>query len=126
MADTPQIKCPQCKTSMSYTAAACPSCKRRMVAMPGNPNSGSGNVKTVGSGGLIGGLIAGATVITLAVICCASGNQSPEQQRMIQRQEEMRPVMNEMNRKMSEGKTKEEAAKEIIDDEIKRQEQRKK
>src|SRR2546423_13955597 len=31
----PQIKCPSCKTSMPYTAAACPGCGRRMVSTGG-------------------------------------------------------------------------------------------
>ena len=30
MADTPQIKCPTCKTMMPYTVADCPNCNRRM------------------------------------------------------------------------------------------------
>jgi ribosomal protein S26 len=29
--DIPQIKCPDCKALMPYTAASCPNCKRRMV-----------------------------------------------------------------------------------------------
>lgn len=33
MADVPQIACPDCGTPMPYTAAACPTCKRRMVKL---------------------------------------------------------------------------------------------
>jgi len=32
-AEIPQIKCPDCGTSMPYTAAACPKCGRRMVTL---------------------------------------------------------------------------------------------
>ncbi len=104
---TPQVKCPNCKTSMPYTAAACPNCKHRMVATPGNLNSGSG-VKTVSSRStMIGGLVAGVIILALILFCCSSGNKQPsyEDQRAI----EMKPVRDEMQRKMNEGKTREQA-----------------
>lgn len=122
MADTPQIKCLGCKASMSYTAAECPNCKRRMIATAGNPNSGSG-VQTVNRATMFGGVIASGVFFVLILICCSSGKESPKQQKAIERQEEMRPVATEMNRKMSEGKTKEQAAREIVDEAAKRQEQ---
>lgn len=116
---SPQIKCPDCKTSMNYTAAACPNCKRRMVATAGNPNSGSG-VQPVGRGAMFGGLIAGGIIFVLILFCCSSSNKNQttyDEQRAI----EMKPVRDEMQRKMNEGKSKEQAAQEIVDEETMRQ-----
>lgn len=39
---TPRIRCPDCRTAMPYTAAACPNCGRRMVATGGMVKSGQG------------------------------------------------------------------------------------
>lgn len=126
MSDAPQIKCPSCKTLMPYTAATCPNCKRRMVATTGNPNSGSG--VQMASKNAIGGIIAAGVIFLLMIFCCLSGKQSPEspeERRVRERREEMQPLHDEMNRKMREGKTREEAAREIVDEEVRRQEQKK-
>ncbi len=121
MNSKPQIKCPNCKTSMPFTAAECPKCNRRMVTLS---KDSSNNIQTGNKTTLIGGLIAGSIVAVLLMICCSSGNESPEQRRARERQEEMRPVMNEIDRKMSEGKTKEQAAREIVNEEFERQKRR--
>lgn len=76
MAETTQIECPSCKTMMLYTAAVCPNCKRRMVAMPGNLNSGSG--VQMASSGLIGGLIAAGIILALVMFCCFSRRESSD------------------------------------------------
>lgn len=84
MADTPQIKCPACKTSMPYTAAACPNCKRRMVAIAGNPNSGSG--VQMASKTVIGGLIAAGIILVLMMFCCFSRRESSDNFRVSESQ----------------------------------------
>ena len=122
---------------MPYTAAACPNCKRRMVevsktktkltpeerAAQWSPKWANGQKPS--NKGMIGGLIAAAITIVLVLFCCSSGNESPEEKRAKERYEEMRPVREEMNRKVNQGKTREEAAREIVNEEVKRQEQNK-
>lgn len=132
MPSVPQIKCPQCKTMMPYTAAACPNCKRRMVtvtkstepyktpeerAAEWSPKWADGQPPPSNKG-LIGGIISAGILVVIVAVCCSSGNQTPEERRAI----EMQPVRDEMQRKMSEGKTKEQAAQEIINEEVLRQE----
>ena len=48
---------------------------------------------------------------------------APEERRARERYEEMKPVRDEMDRKMREGKTREQAAQEIVDEETRRQEE---
>ena len=132
----PQIKCPKCKTSMPYTAAACPSCEHRMVtvskpkepyktpeerAKEWSPKWADGQPQPMNRG-LIGGIIAASILVVILFICCSSGNRTSEEQRAIDRYEEMKPVRDEMNRKMAEGKTREQAAQEIVNEEVLRQE----
>jgi hypothetical protein len=78
------------------------------------------------SKGMAAGLTAGIIILILMFFCCSTGEETPLEKQTRERQEEMRPAMNEMNRKMREGKTREEAAREIVDEEIKRQEKNKK
>jgi len=120
---------------MPYTAAACPSCKRRMVvttkpasqmtpeerAAQWAPEWADG--KKPANTGVIGAVIAVVILVGMLFLCMSSGKETPEERRARERYEEMKPVRDEMDRKMREGKTREQAAQEIVDEETRRQEE---
>lgn len=121
---------------MPHGAAYCPICQHRTgnVTEPKEPNKTPEERTKEWSPkwadrqpqptnyGLIGGIIAATVLVIVVAICCSSGNKTSEEQRAIDRYEEMKPLRDEMNRKMAEGKTKEQAAQEIINEEVLRQE----
>lgn len=85
-----QIKCPKCKTSMPYTAAACPNCKHRMVTVskPKEPyktpeeRAKEWSLKWAdgqpqpSNKGLIGALIAGGNLVIIIAICVSSSSKN--------------------------------------------------
>ena len=132
---TPQIRCPNCKTLMPYTAAACPNCTRQMedVTEPASeltpeeraaqwaPEWADG--KKPGNSNVVGAVIAALVLVGMFLLCVSSGKESPEDRRARERYEEMKPLHDEMDRKMREGKTREQAAQEIVDEGTRRQEE---
>lgn len=122
---------------MPYTAAACPSCERRMVATPKpasemtpeeraaqwSPEWAAG--KNPRNSGVVGAIIAAVIIAGMFFLCMASGKETVEEQRARERRQEMKPLHDEMERKQREGKTREQAAQEIIDEEVRRQERQK-
>ena len=132
---TPQIRCPNCKTSMPYTAASCPNCNRRMVevAEPATeltpeeraaqwaPEWADG--KKPGNSNVVGAVIAALVLVGMFLLCVSSGKESPEDRRARERYEEMKPLHDAMDRKMREGKTREKAAQKIVKEKPRRKEE---